>query len=366
MNYKPKMRKKVIVAEMLYPEGHRALNKKYIELLSEIADVTIIDDGQYFATMGLPLDIKIIKTKRRIPSAEKFLKIKKYIPFLKFEPIEMIAHFMNLISIRLVLRGIPFDKIILMSSRLDALSLSIPFFPQNKIAVFHHYEIDRLLERKADQFFFKRSYNKYDHLFLAEFIRDGLIKYYPIKAINCHIVYQPLIDGQTLDTVNIDQRNRTIIGLGQTCDRSLLDKLIQIDKEADVVPANKILLRDKKTEYLGKNLEVIKRYLTRDEFNGFLNNYAACVLMYPSSFNLRYSGILDDALSHGMSIYGNDMPVVRYFHEKYPKSCHIFYSIEELHEIACQGVLSADRGEIENFINSHSDDNIKMQLMDLI
>lgn len=359
-------RKKVVFAEMLYPEGHVVLNQKYIEILASISELTIIDNGDYFSKMTIPDNVRIINMRPWFPSIKRFLKIKKWIPFIKYDPISFIAHIYNLIIISINLIGFKYDKIIFSSARNDALCLSLPFFKKNSVVVFHHYDIDHLFSHPREMKIFKKNMNKYYHIVLADFIKEGLQNELPINPERVFVVYQPLIDNIDEQEALHKQRKPIVIGLGQTIDNKILQELIEYDKTHEERLPYNIILRHKSVEYNGNNIQIISNYLSREEFNNYLSESSACVLFYPESYKLRYSGILDDALSHGLPVYGNDIAVVRYFSNKYPNSCHVLTVPTDLFHLISLSINSMSVDDFKLFKEQHSDNNIRSMLNNVI
>lgn len=344
---------------MLYPSGHKTLNKKYIELLSHEYNIVLVDYNDYFSNLQLQCaNVSIVKVYQKFPTFNFLLKLKKIFPFIFLEPFAVLNYFRNIMYILFAVRKIKYDHIMFFTARNDALFLALPFISV-PVSVFHHNDIDMLRIRKFERFSFLKSKNRIHHIVLAEFIADYLINHFCVSVKNVHVVYQPLI-GENEGYVNLSNRNNIAYGLGQTCDVSMLKEVIENDKK-HINFSMHIVLRNTNLTYKGKNVDIIQKYLTRKEYDTILNNYRTCVVLYPYEYQMRYSGVIDDALSHGMYVIGNDIPVVRYYSQKYPKSCFIIKTVEELFdEKWCK--IEANSDEIYDFTQSHSDKHILSQL----
>lgn len=343
---------KVVWAEMLYPEGHRVLNQKYIEILSQSVELIVVDSDNYFSSMQLPSNVTIIYTKRWVPSVNLFLKWKRYLPFIKYDPIALIAHIYNLILIAFKIRKTGYSKIVFSSVRNDALCLSLWLFKKKSVTAFHHYDIDHLSDYPREMRIFRLFMNKLDHIVLADFIKKGWEKQISIHPERVHVVYQPLIN-KPLNRNQYTKRKPVIIGLGQTLDDSVLEMIIKHDKDNVNKLPYSIILRHKSKKYDGNNVQVIADYLSREEFEEYLNTSAACVLFYPQNYNLRYSGIIDDALSHQLVVYGNDIEVVRYFASKYPSGCKVIKSPLEIFHLSEELNNSMSIHDYSLFVEQH-------------
>ena len=348
---------RIVVAEMLYPEGHIELNKKYIQILTEIGEVTVVDDGKYFTSMNLD-NVTIINVSRTVPSVSKFVKVKKWIPFLRFDPIDFIAHFINLIRIVFKLRKVEYDRIVFFSARNDALGFALPFFKKDSVYVFHHVDLDQIMARPRYIKSFKKYMNRYHHIVLADFIKEGLLDEFEIDENRIKVIYQPLINKESLSN---QERLPIVIGLGRGIDKGMLASLIEYDKSHKEPLPYKIILRDSKVDYKGNNLTVDSEYYDRNKYDYYLDNASLCVIFYSVSFNLRYSGVADDALSHGLPVVGNDIRVIRYFAEKYDGCCSILSNITEIFKLK-DIHFSTCQEQFELFRENHSDIQIKSMI----
>ena len=353
-------KKKIIVAEMLYPKGHLTLNKRYIEVLSLSNDVTIIDDGKYFSRMKLPSNTKLINVMSWRPDVNRFLKIRKVLPFIKYDPINFLAHLFNLIVISLRLVFYDYHKIIFMSVRNDVISLALPLFKKDSVIVFHHYDIDHLQTHPREISLFKRGMNKVNHIVLADFIKEGWLKQFKIDPSRIHVVYQPLVDCSENVSFSNVKRKPIVISIGLTIDEKILEKIIARDKEIKEKLSYHIILRHKELDYSGLNVSVIPGYFDRSVYNNYLETAAGCLVLYPQSYKLRYSGVIDDALGHAMNVYGNNIDVVKYFASRYPKSCSIVNDIDELFNLTISE-YGMDRQEYITFVDNHCDKEIVKQ-----
>lgn len=347
---------RIAVAEMLYPMGHLVLAKNYIRSLQSLGEVVVFDNNNYFSSLNLSDEVKIVNVRHRRLSDERFAKIKKCIPFAKYDFFDFILQIFNAIEIALKQRKYNCDRVIFFSVRNDSLVCSLPFFKRNTVSAFHHNDIDHLANRWHERFIFNLGRNKYNHIVLASFIKDGLISEFNVNAQRVFVVYQPLLE----ETVEIQHKVPLVIGLGQTIDSEILKRFIELDKQITEKRPYHIILRNKSIEYKGNNLTVINSYLSRDEYNKFLKEATICLVYYPQVYRLRYSGIIDDILNYGGAVYGSDIEVVRYFAEQYPNSCKVV-SPEQLFAMNDVSNCMADKNEVLAFREKHSAFNIQKQ-----
>ena len=127
----------------------------------------------------------------------------------------------------------------------------------------------------------------------------------------------------------------------------------------------KLYMRNKTIDFSGKNLQITNRYLSREEYNKLLLEAKACVLFYPKEYNLRYSGIIGDSLEYGLSVYGNNIPVVRYYSELYPNTCHLLDSPKVLFDEIQKSKVDAFLPDIKDYYEKHSYKYISSQLQNM-
>jgi hypothetical protein len=161
--------------------------------------------------------------------------------------------------------------------------------------------------------------------------------------------------------MNLDTRKPIVIGLGQSMSQDYIETLIAEDSKGDLDSKYRLLLRSKKTDYQGKFVSVSTEYLDRKVYDERLLTSSACIVFYPKSFNLRYSGVIDDALNHGLVVYCNDIAVGKHFAKKYPNSCRLINEGEGLIPTLKSSIAAADEEEIKHFLLEHSEAFVTQQ-----
>lgn len=342
---------KLLVAEVLYPEGHKALDNRLIELLAEDNDVDLVDSKGFFKDLPCSRLCNLINLPQFFSN--------------KLEPLISLLFIINYLILAFAIRKRKYDKIILLSVRNDSLFWVWPFFCRRNIAVFHHNDIDRTLGRPFEKFLFTKLQNKIQHVVLADFIKDGMVRNLHTKDDKVSIVYQPKIGNDKVTNLEpYFKEDKYFVGLGRSTNEDFLYQLIETDKQYSGTLNYKIIMRSKNIKYSSERLLITTDFYSREDFDRIMQHASACIALY-NSYNLRYSGIIDDSLSIGKPVIGNDIPVFRYFFEKYKGCCHIITSASDLFAIASSELPEINEEMVNAFLYSHSDENVKAQLSNI-
>lgn len=341
---------KLVIAQMMFPKGHRLLDEKFVKLITKFAEVIIIDDGKYFDLNKLPKE-----------------KITRFVihPFFspRIEVVKKFLHFINILQILFIITKLHLNDVVFLSIHPSIYTWIGWMSKSLNITLIHHYDIDRTLSNTKSIRLFNKCANKVKHIVLAGFIKEGLLKHTTVKSENIFVVDQPFIHDFDLTGVLQGHNNNVIIAMGSNNDTQIVEQIIRYDKEnPDINLKNKIILRHNRIKYIGHNVEVLNGYLDREAFDNYLQNYKACIVIYSESYKYRYSGIIDDALVHGMIVISNNILVGRYYNKKYPSNCYLFNKIDELFRLANQEIPRVNEKELLEFANSHSDMNVLNQL----
>ncbi len=336
------LRPTIVIAEMHYSKSHLKLNERYIDLISTFADIILVTDGEYFRSKFDT--IKTIKIKRFYS---------KRIDYLKY-----FLHVLNLVQIAWKIRKIDYSSILFLSIHSRSLLKCLGLFKKNSIVAFHHYDIDRMLNSDYETNLFNKRANKFKHLVLASFIKEGLCKKTSVLPENVYIVNQPkIVNSQERELKKRD----IVLSIGQAYNSILIDELIEKILSTNTELRYKLVIRTKNKTLKDKDVELFSGFLEREAYDELFTRAVAILITYPDTYQLRYSGVIDDALSKGIPVICNDLPISRYFSKLYPHSCKIFLSINELIEIL-KNPIDSENSDFRNFELSRTDSIIISQL----
>lgn len=339
---------RIAVVQMLYPQGHRRLDQEYVRILAGNHDLVIVDDGKYFTDDFC-----------RQVGAERLhvhpFKVKKW------ELLRRIVHYINLTIVLLTLKLHRKEyEVLLFLNIHNALYLYDKILPKKKIVLFHHQDIDDMVSYPLYYNHFLKVKNNYNHICLADFISFGLINETGVSPERVFTVFQPLVFN-VKDTIQ-EKRENLLIGIGNSTDEIVIDKLIELDKNNNSKIGNQIIMRSKNRQYNGAHLNVIKGFLSREDYETLYNRAKVTVVTYPQQYKLRYSGIIDDSLAKGLVVFSNDNPCARYFASKYPSNVIIYKSTSELWGLSIIELPESNNEERKSFIEAHSFSNVLCQL----
>ena len=337
---------KVLIAEVLYAQGHKKLNEKYIKCISNNFSITLLDDGEYFSGVEDSLiDKRISVHVLKVP---------------RVEIIKTLCHAINLKRIANIAKETGIKNVILLSFHTEGFNVVRHSFEGLNVIVVHHYEIDRMTKNPKEVKSFNKYKNQITHCTLEEFITEGIIKDFGVALEKAYTVNTPV------DMVNVQKSNHDanlFIGIGQSTDQKLIDDLIRLDKEGYIKTDTKakIILRSKTTPYKGTNVEVFTGFLERDEYDRLYREATACIVRYEPTYRLRSSGSIDDAFRNHKKVIVLGFPAGDSYAEMFPKNCVSVKRIEDVLDILVNEPCLYDEEEGLKFEKMHSFEHVTEQ-----
>jgi hypothetical protein len=346
---------KIVAVEMLYPKGHKSLNKTLVKIMAKFADVLVMDYKNYYDGLNETEKIKKFTLKRQF-----FAR--------KGAPLIRLCFIINLLLIKLKLRKVDYDAIVLFSINNITYSYARFLFRKKQVFVFHHNDID-MLSKSREKKIFKKYMNTVDHLVFADFIREGLIVQTGIDGDKVHVVNHPITEPIPENKMNNSETNgkKTFVGLGLSNDEKLINELIELDKlDLFNSPNSRVVLRSRNKKYRGNMIDVISEYLDNKDYMKMYQDATACLLCYPDTFKLRYSGSFINAMIHQKMIITTDILLGQHFNRKYPHNCIVVNNAKDLLQNIVNFNNTFDGSEYDKFLKEHSEDNISDTMRDII
>ena len=134
---------KVLVSEVLYAQGHKRLNEKYVKCIAKNFEVYLLDDGDYFTSLKNEDNIRIINFAP--------LHVKRV------EMLKTLSNAWNLSRIASIAKKHGISNVVLLSFHTLGFNLVKKHFADLNVCVVHHYEIDRMVQNPMEIL----KFNKY-------------------------------------------------------------------------------------------------------------------------------------------------------------------------------------------------------------
>jgi hypothetical protein len=337
------MKRNIVIAEILYPIGHKPIDNKIIEILSKNYSLTVLNYQEYF--------------NDNAHSNIKYVELPKQIIISKHEPLIRAGILFNLLVIKKALKNVDYDTILFLSCNNAMLKTMSMIFAGKRILVMHHNDIDAIKTEKQLKVF-RKGMNSVEHITVADYISKGLERKTGCLSSRIFTVPHP-ITSRVLEYDQLKNRERMLVGLGLSNDENFIDACIDIDQKSPKDLSYKIILRSTKKEYRGNNLTVINGYLDDETYNNYYYHAEAIVICYPKHFENRYSATMIFAVAQNGKVIFNDFPMGREESKKYPHIMRVVKQPKELFEIDDSFFgLPVDYNERLRFLDDHSDKRV--------
>lgn len=330
--------KKILIADTIFPKGHRYLNTRLINALSTNYDLTVVDCNGYY--------------KELIPFTEKirFLNI-KFRCLNKNVFLNHILLIYNGLKLIFNLKIKKYDTVIFFTFDTLNFFLIYPFFRNKRIILIHH-DNTAGLKSNYKNLFFNMYAKKVEHIVFCPILRDYIALHTKVDPINIHTLSHPLPENSYTISNSSFKEKRIIISTGYANDEELIARIIETEKRTNLLKKNNIFwkIRSNKISYISDSICVFSEHLPRQEYRALYNDSALVVLLYSSDYAYRFSGALFDGITNNRIVIGPDIAIVRYFSEKYPLLCRTYDTIDTLFSI----IISLKIPPIEELQQLHS------------
>lgn len=344
----------LLIADTIFPKGHKILNEHIIQLLSQRQDkIKVINYKKYYKNWS----------ENNIRNYNLHYLFKCQNPYLDY-----LCQIVNTVILIFRCFTIRYDSIIFFT--FDTIAFAFLHFTFKKpIYIFHHNNTDHL-QNKYKLLFFKTYMNHVNHIVFTDFIKDFLINI-GVNNDKIHVLSHPLpIKKETTTNYKIKNNKEHIyIALGHANDEELVQKLINHEINTHELENHKIKIIIRSIcEYknLPHSLQIINYYLSQTEYEYYNQIADGVLILYSASFQYRFSGALLDAFAHKKKIIGRNIPIVNYFKEKYPNNFTVFHGISDLIYKLSHLDNKFDENSYDSFLLSHSGETIKSQLNEIL
>ncbi|MDH6373273.1 hypothetical protein M2444_005103 [Paenibacillus sp. PastF-3] len=339
----------ILYLDFLFPKGHLNLDINQIDRLSKIGDVTILSCNDRYKS--IPFKARLIESKYlNVP----YGKIKTRVTSLK-----------NMFITSIMARKIKRDCIFVSSFDTLMFSLGRFFFrKEDKIFLVHHFNTDEL-KQPIKSALFKSYMNKVEHIVFAEFIKNHLISKYKISPKRVHVIPHHMVTINNSNTF----RKFDCVGLSNSNDQDIIEEIIKLEKAEGIIKRaeKRVILKSKSTEFDNGYLKVINGFIERTQYDNYMENARSIYMPFPNSFQNRMSGTLIDALSNDKVVYGSDIPVVRYYSNKYPGICNVINNADDFFKLIVENSQNNKSNfTFDKFKEDHSNELIEKGMTNLL
>ena len=256
------------------------------------------------------------------------------------------------------------DTVILASGDYITIAILTAKLRNVRLFLIHHAELDVLEKNKIKNIFFSTYKNKINHLVFEDYIKDYITNSLGVNDSLVSVMPHSLNDNG--DIKPREESEYKMVGLSNSNDDELIGNIIEFEKQYHLFSLSgfHIILKSKNHKYSDGYLNVINSYLTEYEYKHYISSTEYVLLPFSRDFGYRESGTLMDALSNRKKVIGVDIPLMKYYKEKYPHTCYIYDDVQTIISILQENQpnqFACDQ-EFEHFRNMHSIQNY-MEIM---
>lgn len=345
---------KICIVDTIFPKGHRYLNSKLLEAISEYYSIDVINNYSYYKDIKLK-NVNIIDKKQFRLGKNKLLNHLKLI--------------LNGLFVSMGIKSKKYDAIIFFT--FDTINFAlIKFLFRNKNIILIHHDNTARLKDKFKYQCFQKYRNKVKHIVFSPILKQYLITEIGVDSNLIFDIPHPL-PADCYEIKDIKTSPKIILSTGYANDETLIKDIIEYEETNHILEKNGIIwkIRSSNITYEGASLSIFNEHISQEEYNELYNNAYSIVLLYSNEYAYRFSGVLFDGLTHGRIILGPPIALVNYYNEKYPNMCIIFNNTSELvNEIASLKYPSKECIECihQEIITQSSQSNIAESLRNVI
>lgn len=336
--------KTILIFEPYLQKGHKSLNNRIVSILSKTHKLLIPNPHNYYEVESPNI---------------KYLKVLEFSREGRGRILTRIVCFVNFFLMRLCILWRSYDYIMVMAYHTPHFKYQFKLMPHKPISIFEHFNIDRLADNKEKEDYLSFS-NKVGHFVFASYMKDYL-KSLGVDGGKIYVISHPLtIIGEFDSPFPVTSGEKHILCPGLSNDSKLIKNIVEYEKKSHVLEAHNVVLTlrgDLCDLQLPKSIHLMKGYLTAHDYENLYRRSIGILVTYPPNYSYRFSGVILNSISCQKVVFGNDIKIMHYFSERYPKNCRVFYTVNELFA-QLVGEFVFDEKEFEKFKEQHSDESI--------
>lgn len=342
---------KLFVHDTVFPIGHKLLNER---LLSYLGEYTLLisnhnnyydklQDNWCYIDCALPKNNHSPLIARGLTTLGSIAHLQK----AKKESFDKVIYF-------------TFDTINFAAERF--------FLKKKDVYLIHHLNTSELINPKKAKIFQTYS-NQVKHIVFGDFIKSFLVESLAVDENRVLSLPHPILlnNNQNTPAANHLEANnkdqRLWIALGYANDLSLIDEIIKYENKTHLLENNntKLILRWFKPPLETKSISILSGHLDASVYNQLYSAASGVLLLYPQTYQYRFSGALMDAMANAKPVIGSSIPVTHEFESEYPSFCSSFTSVPDLFAKLIEKNNSKKdclQSELQKFYLRHNDNLI--------
>lgn len=247
-----------------------------------------------------------------------------------------------------------FDKVIVLGY--DPVMFSIEYsylFKQGTVYLVEHHQLDEIVNNPTKTRLWKKYGTKVNHILLDESIIYEAHNKLNIDCNKMMVFPHPLL--QKKEKTNALNQDKTIIlCISNSNEISQIKAIADLERAHHVFEHNnyEIVIRDEfnvNTE--GTNcFKKIHGFLDKKNYDALYNNSDIILMAFPTSYNMRCSGSLIDAMALGKKVISSNIAESRQYANMFNGICRTYDNIKEIPNIIRD---LRNSGEIDQFEDFH-------------
>ncbi len=334
---------KILYLDFLYPKGHLKQNEIYISLIAKFAKVFVLCDAEKYHLNSKNVELII----------NQDLHIRDGRLLTRLDTVRVMAYSQK------VAKMINPDIIFISSYETITYAIFSNFFSKKyRTFILQHSNIDELTNR-FKRILFSIYCKKTNFVVFEDFIKDYIRDKFKVDQQRIFVLPHQLNHYQYQKSDNIYD----CVGLSFSNDEDTISEIIEHETKFETFKNNqkKVILKSRYQKFDNGYLKIINGYIDDETFSDYINNAKSMYIPFPKSFQYRMSGTLIDALSKKSIVYGNRIPVIENYAQKYKHLCRVVDSPLDFVDSIVNEVNNESKSldsDYLKFCNDHSNQRI--------
>lgn len=347
---------KIAVLDFGMSLTHRRLNLINYQVLSEIAELYLINSGSYYDSLSEQKGIHLCNVNIVEHREKKCKKQKNSIT----GRIEILYNMRENKRLFKQYKDVKFDCVLIMGYEILTFALYRTVIPSGiPVYIYQHQQIDELKNRIKSSFFSMYK-NKVSHIVMEDFFAEYMKNEINAKYVNIvHFINRPIVIPK--HTKNKPEEKMFILGISSTNDEEMVLRIIEHEKKYKFLPKYNVImrLRSKKYSFCDDFLTVSNDFLSDTEYDQLYQKAGAILSLLPEHFNNRLSGPVLDAIADGKIVIGTKRPLVQMYQQMAPSMFKLFENMEELEIILDKRKWNIEETELRALQCRHQPETVK-------